>query len=105
TPMGGLRVLGVGDLLTRVCRTCNPVPGDNIIGYITRGRGVTVHRADCPWVLNEDEKDRLVSVDWSESDQHVFPVTVRLEAWDREGLVRDVSANMVDEEADITAIS
>ena len=67
TPMGGLRVLGVGDLLTRVCRSCNPVPGDNIIGYITRGRGVTVHRVDCSSVLNEDEKDRLVSVDWSES--------------------------------------
>ena len=105
TPMGGLRVLGVGDLLTRVCRSCNPVPGDNIIGYITRGRGVTVHRVDCPSVLNEDEKDRLVSVDWSESDQHVFPVTVRLEAWDREGLVRDVTAILADEKINIIALS
>jgi GTP pyrophosphokinase len=104
-PMGGLRVLGVGDLLTRVCRSCNPVPGDNIIGYITRGRGVTVHRADCASVLNEDEKDRLVSVDWSESDQHVFPVTVRLEAWDREGLVRDVTAILADEKINIIALS
>ncbi|MBV9325530.1 MAG: bifunctional (p)ppGpp synthetase/guanosine-3',5'-bis(diphosphate) 3'-pyrophosphohydrolase [Chloroflexi bacterium] len=104
-PMGGLRVLGVGDLLTRVCRSCNPVPGDNIIGYITRGRGVTVHRVDCPSVLNEDEKDRLVAVDWSESDQHVFPVTVRLEAWDREGLVRDVTAILADEKINIIALS
>jgi GTP pyrophosphokinase len=104
-PMGGLRVLGVGDLLTRVCRSCNPVPGDNIIGYITRGRGVTVHRVDCPSVLNEDEKDRLVSVDWSDSDQHVFPVTVRLEAWDREGLVRDVTAILADEKINIIALS
>jgi guanosine-3',5'-bis(diphosphate) 3'-pyrophosphohydrolase len=104
-PMGGLRVLGVGDLLTRVCRSCNPVPGDNIIGYITRGRGVTVHRADCASVLNEDEKDRLVTVDWSESDQHVFPVTVRLEAWDREGLVRDVTAILADEKVNIIALS
>jgi GTP diphosphokinase / guanosine-3',5'-bis(diphosphate) 3'-diphosphatase len=104
-PMGGLRVLGVGDLLTRVCRSCNPVPGDDIIGYITRGRGVTVHRADCASVLNEDEKDRLVNVDWSESDQHVFPVTVRVEAWDREGLVRDVSAIMADEKVNITALN
>jgi GTP pyrophosphokinase len=104
-PMGGLRVLGVGDLLTRVCRSCNPVPGDNIIGYITRGRGVTVHRVDCSSVLNEDEKDRLVSVDWSESDQHVFPVTVRIEAWDREGLVRDVTAILADEKINIIALS
>jgi len=105
TPMGGLRVMGVGDLLTRVCRSCNPVPGDNIIGYITRGRGVTVHRGDCSSVLNEDEKDRLVTVDWSESDQHVFPVTVRLEAWDREGLVRDVTAILADEKINIIALS
>jgi guanosine-3',5'-bis(diphosphate) 3'-pyrophosphohydrolase len=105
TPMGGLRVLGVGDLLTRVCRSCNPVPGDNIIGYITRGRGVTVHRADCSSVLNEDEKDRLVTVDWSESDQHVFPATMRLEAWDREGLVRDVTAILADEKINIIALS
>ena len=104
-PMGGLRVLGVGDLLTRVCRSCNPVPGDNIIGYITRGRGVTVHRADCASVINEDEKDRLVAVDWSESEQHVFPVTVRLEAWDREGLVRDVTAILADEKINIIALS
>jgi len=104
-PTGGLRVLGVGDLLTRVCRSCNPVPGDNIIGYITRGRGVTVHRADCASVLNEDEKDRLVTVDWSDSEQHVFPVTVRLEAWDREGLVRDVTGILADEKVNITALS
>ncbi len=104
-PTGGLRVLGVGDLLTRVCRSCNPVPGDNIIGYITRGRGVTVHRSDCASVLNEDEKDRLVAVDWSGAEQHVFPVTVRVEAWDREGLVRDVSAVMADEKVNITALS
>ncbi|HEY0580579.1 MAG TPA: bifunctional (p)ppGpp synthetase/guanosine-3',5'-bis(diphosphate) 3'-pyrophosphohydrolase [Chloroflexota bacterium] len=104
-PMGGLRVMGVGDLLTRVCRSCNPVPGDNIIGYITRGRGVTVHRADCASVLNEDEKDRLVTVDWGDSDQHVFPVTVRIEAWDREGLVRDVSGILADEKINIIALS
>ncbi len=104
-PAGGLRVLGVGDLLTRVCRSCNPVPGDNIIGYITRGRGVTVHRADCASVTNEDEKDRLVAVDWNETEQHVFPVTLRVEAWDREGLVRDVSSIVADEKLNITALN
>jgi GTP pyrophosphokinase len=105
TPTGGLRVMGVGDLLTRICRSCNPVPGDDIIGYITRGRGVTVHRADCLSVLHEDEKDRLVPVDWSGADQHVFPTTLRVDAWDREGLVRDVSAIMADEKINITALS
>src|SRR4030081_3090262 len=66
TPLGGLRVMGVGDLLTPVCRSCNPVPGDNIIGYITRGRGVTVQGNHCSCVLNEQENDRLISVYWSE---------------------------------------
>jgi GTP pyrophosphokinase len=105
TPTGGLRVLGVGDLLTRVCRSCNPVPGDNIIGYITRGRGVTVHRADCASVVNEDERDRLVSVDWVESEKHIFAVTVRLEAWDREGLVRDVTGILAEEKVNITQLN
>jgi GTP pyrophosphokinase len=81
------------------------VPGDDIIGYITRGRGVTVHRRDCASVVNEDETDRLVAVDWNEAEQHVFPVTVRVEAWDREGLVRDVSSIMADEKVNITALS
>jgi GTP pyrophosphokinase len=56
-------------------------------------------------VLNEDEKDRLVTVDWSESDQHVFPATMRVEAWDREGLVRDVTAILSDEKINIIALS
>ena len=81
------------------------MPGDNIIGYITRGRGVTVHRMDCSSVINEDEKDRLVTVDWDDAASHVFPVTVRIEAWDREGLVRDVTAILADEKVNITALS
>ncbi|MBI2756311.1 MAG: bifunctional (p)ppGpp synthetase/guanosine-3',5'-bis(diphosphate) 3'-pyrophosphohydrolase [Chloroflexi bacterium] len=104
-PTGGLRVMGVGDLLTRICRSCNPVPGDDIVGFITRGRGVTVHRMDCSSVLNEDELERLVTVDWSGTEQQVFPVTVRVEAWDREGLVRDVSATLADEKVNIVALT
>jgi GTP pyrophosphokinase len=104
-PSRGIRVLGVGDLLTRLARCCNPVPGDEIIGFITRGKGVTVHRVDCHSVISEDEKDRLVKVDWGKTTQEVFPVTVRVEAWDREGLVRDVSALVADEKLSITALS
>ena len=102
-PVSGLRVLGVGDLLTRLARCCNPVPGDDILGYITRGRGVTVHRADCRSVVDEDERDRLVPVDWGRTQQQTFPVTVRIEAYDREGIVRDVSAILADDKRNITA--
>jgi GTP pyrophosphokinase len=104
-PVRGLRVLGVGDLLTRLARCCNPVPGDAIVGYITRGKGVTVHREDCGSVAREEERERLVSVDWGTTDQQAFPVTVRVECWDREGLVRDVTAVVADEKINMSAVS
>ncbi|MCC6175317.1 MAG: bifunctional (p)ppGpp synthetase/guanosine-3',5'-bis(diphosphate) 3'-pyrophosphohydrolase [Chloroflexi bacterium] len=99
----GIRVLGVGDLLTRLAKCCDPVPGDDIVGYITRGKGVTVHRAGCSSVKNEQDKERLVSVDWGRTDQQVFPVTIRVEAWDRVGLARDVAALLADEGLSMTA--
>ncbi len=84
--------MGVGELLTRLATDCKPAPGDDIIGYITRNRGVTIHRADCPRILAEKETERLVSVDWGPRDeQHVFPVSVVVDAWDREGLLRDIA--------------
>ncbi len=97
---GEVRVMGVGELLTRLATDCKPAPGDDIIGYITRNRGVTIHRADCPRILAEKETERLVSVDWGPRDeQHVFPVSVVVDAWDREGLLRDI-AIAVGEERD-----
>jgi GTP pyrophosphokinase len=66
-----VRVLGVGDLLTHIAPCCQPVPGDEIIGFITRSRGVTIHRKDCTHVLNEDEKERLVKVEWEIGRAHV----------------------------------
>jgi len=101
----GIQVQGVGDLLTRLARCCNPVPGDPIVGFITRGKGVTVHRTDCPSVINEDEPERLVKVEWGRMDHQTFPVTIRVDAWDREGLVRDVAAVVADEKVNIASAS
>jgi len=100
-----VKVLGVGDLLTRLARCCNPVPGDDIIGYITRGKGVTVHRRACPSVENEDDQERLVQVDWGRTGQSIFPVTVRIEAWDRVGLARDITALLADEGLSLTDLT
>jgi GTP pyrophosphokinase len=86
-----IKVLGVGDLLTRLANCCHPLPGDKIIGYITQGRGVTVHRGDCLNIINEEEKERLIEVGWGDVEQ-VYPVTIQVDAWDRVGLVRDISA-------------
>ncbi len=100
----GVQVLGVGDLMTSLAQCCHPVPGDKIIGYITRSRGVTIHRADCINVLNEDEKERLIPVEWGQSDL-LYPVRVQVEAWDRVGLVRDVTTVVAEEKINIASIS
>ena len=100
---GAISVMGVGDLLTRIASCCKPVPGDQIVGFITRGKGINVHRADCVNVLNEDEPERLVDVEWGHAGTHqTYPVTIRVEAFDREGLLRDVSTVVTEERLNIT---
>ncbi len=89
-------VLGLKGLLTSMARCCNPAPGDEIIGYITRGRGATIHRVDCPNMLRIRERERLVRVSWGEP-KRTYPVTVQIKAYDRDGLLRDVSTLIADE--------
>jgi GTP pyrophosphokinase len=98
---GAVKVMGVGDLLTRMATCCRPVPGDSITGYITRGRGVTIHRADCRNVVGEDEPDRLIEVEWGRTGAQAYPVTVRVEAVDRPGLLRDVASVVAEEKLNI----
>ena len=86
-----LDVMGVGDLLTNLASCCKPVNGDEIVGYVTRGRGITVHRADCPNMLNRNDPERLIEVTWGTKSGETFPVGIRLLAWDRVGLLKDVS--------------
>lgn len=98
-----IKVLGTGDLLTRLARCCNPVPGDRIVGYVTRGEGVTIHRVDCPNVVNEDEKERLIDVEWGRRGQ-MYPVAVHIEAWDRVGLLRDISTLVAEERVNMVGV-
>ncbi len=93
----GIQVRGVDGVLTRLAKCCNPVIGEAIIGYTTRGKGVTVHRADCRTILNEHERDRLVDVTWgNKALKEGYAVPVRIEAWDRVGLWRDISGTVAD---------
>ena len=99
-----VQVLGVGNLVTHLAQCCHPVPGDRITGYITRSRGVTIHRQDCYNVLHEDEKDRLVPVEWGKTDS-LYPVRIKIEAWDRVGLMRDITIIVAEEKVNIVAMS
>ncbi len=94
--MVGVQVKGVGDLLTRLAKCCSPVPGDPIIGYITRGTGITVHRRDCSNIKGLSDSERLIDVQWG-STREVYPVDIRIEAFDRSGLLRDIAAIVTDE--------
>jgi len=87
----GIRVQGIDDVMIRFARCCNPVPGDEIIGYITRGRGVSVHKADCTNIdFISAEKDRLVKVEWIKTEELFYPVKVKIVADDRSNLVSDI---------------
>ncbi len=99
-----VKVLGVGELVTHLANCCHPLPGDKIIGYITQGRGVTVHRRDCPNIVNEVERERLVEVSWG-GVQQVYPVAIEVDGWDRVGLVRDISAVIAEEGVNITDLN
>ena len=100
-----LRSLGAGGLETSLARCCKPVPGDSVRGYVTRSRGVTVHRADCHNVLHERERDRLIDVDWGGTDEQRYPATVQIHAWDRVGLLRDISTLVAAEDVNMVNVN
>jgi len=98
-----ITILGLKGLLTSMGRCCNPAPGDAIIGYITRGRGATIHRQDCPNIMRIRDRERLVRVNWGEP-QSTFPIRVRIKAYDRDGLMRDVSTIIAEEDINMAKV-
>ncbi len=104
----GLIVDGVGDLMSTIARCCRPVPPEPIAGYITLGRGVSIHRADCANLLRmrDAQPQRVLAVDWGRtSPERTFPVAIRIEAFDRRGLVRDISGVLADERISIQSMN
>ena len=102
---GSVRVKGVGDLLVRFGGCCHPIPGDPIVGFITRGKGVTVHLRSCPTVLGEREQARLVDVEWETGPVQTYPITVIVEAHDRSGLLNDITQVLAEHKVNIIAAS
>jgi guanosine-3',5'-bis(diphosphate) 3'-pyrophosphohydrolase len=100
---GGVRVKGVGDLLVRFAKCCHPIPGDPIQGFITRGKGVTVHLRSCPTVINEREVSRLIEVEWEAAPAQTYPIAIRVEAYDRTGLLSDITQVVAEAKVNILA--
>ena len=104
---GAFNIQGVGNLLTTTARCCKPVPNDPIIGYITRGRGVTIHRQDCGNILRLQGEDRrrLIEVNWGEQTDTGYLVDILVEAYDRSGLLRDITALVANEKLNLTSVN
>jgi guanosine-3',5'-bis(diphosphate) 3'-pyrophosphohydrolase len=100
----GVTVRGTGGLLTHLARCCTPVPGDEITGYVTRGRGVTVHRRDCPNMLRVDEPERMIEVGWG-AEKQTYPVMIQIMAYDRSGLMRDIAALVAAADINVTSLN
>ncbi len=102
-----IEVRGVGSLLTQMAACCSPVPYDSIVGFITRGKGVTVHRTDCSNILNlrTHEQQRLIEVDWGAETLGEYPVVLELVAYDRQGLLRDITVVTANEGVNVTAMN
>ena len=98
---------GVGNLLTQMAGCCQPVPGDPIIGYITTGRGVSIHRQDCnnALILQNQEPERLIEVNWGNSPEYAYPVEVLILAYDRAGLLRDITVVLANDRVNVLTIS
>ncbi|CAG0949995.1 MAG: bifunctional (p)ppGpp synthetase/guanosine-3',5'-bis(diphosphate) 3'-pyrophosphohydrolase [Anaerolinea sp.] len=101
----GIDVMGNSGMLINLARCCNPVRGDEIVGYVTRGRGVTVHRTDCSSLRSGMEPERMVPVNWGKANGRTYPVPVIILAYDREGLMRDVGAVIADENINMNNVS
>lgn len=102
-----ITINGVGNLLSTIASCCKPVPGDPIVGFITQGRGVSIHRRDCGNAikLEQAEQERIIEVDWGNSGEKTYSVDLVIEAYDRSGLLRDVTNVMANERLNVTAVS
>ena len=103
----GILIVGVDRLMTGLARCCKPAPPDPIVGFVTRGKGISIHRQNCPNVarMRERQPERLITADWGKSRDEVFPVDVVVDAMDRQGLLRDISEVFSREKINVTAVN
>jgi len=102
-----IQVQGVGNLMTQMANCCKPLPGDDIVGFITQGRGVSIHRRDCPNILHalNNDDQHLIEVSWGGPEQDVYSVDIQIIAYDRKGLLHDITALLSNEKINVTAVN
>lgn len=102
-----IQVQGVGNLMTHMAQCCKPLPGDDIVGYITQGRGVSIHRSDCSNALRarNQEDQHLIEVNWGGPEEDFYTVDIKIVAYDRKGLLHDITALLSNEKINVTAVT
>jgi GTP pyrophosphokinase len=103
----GILIVGVDRLMTGLARCCKPAPPDRIVGFVTRGKGITIHRASCANVVRarRDQPERMIEANWGALRDEVFPVDILIEAGDRPGLLRDLSEVFSREKINVTSVN
>lgn len=103
----GIHIRGVGNLMTQIAHCCQPVPGDAVIGFITLGKGVSIHRCDCQNILRlpAEKRQRLIEVSWGGEETKSYPVKIHIDAFDRQGLLRDVTQVLANERVNVQSAS
>ncbi|MCZ2121621.1 MAG: bifunctional (p)ppGpp synthetase/guanosine-3',5'-bis(diphosphate) 3'-pyrophosphohydrolase [Anaerolineales bacterium] len=104
TSTDAIEVVGLKGMLSNMAKCCNPMPGDQIVGYITRGRGATIHRQDCPNILKTEDRERLLQVDWGHLER-TYPIPIKIRAYDRQGLTSDITTLLNSEGVNILNIT
>ncbi len=107
TQPGGILIEGVGNLLTAIAKCCKPLPPDPIVGYVTRGHGVTIHRQNCPTLqrMTGQQRQRLISASWGSTTKSAFPVDIQIDAFDRKGLLMDITNILSREKVNVTRVN
>jgi len=100
TPKDALLIKGIDNVMVRYAGCCNPVPGDKVVGFITRGRGVTIHTADCQNAM-DDDPHRKVEVEWDSTKEYSYPVRIRIHSEDKKGLLAEISNSISSTKANI----
>ncbi|HHV39093.1 MAG TPA: bifunctional (p)ppGpp synthetase/guanosine-3',5'-bis(diphosphate) 3'-pyrophosphohydrolase, partial [Tepidimicrobium sp.] len=101
----GISIEGLDNIKVRFSKCCNPVPGDDIVGYITRGRGVSIHRKDCPNILNVDTPERFIEVHWDIDEKAEYPVEIQIRAVDRQGLLTEITQKITDSNLSLLSLN